>query len=55
MFNNHLIFKMIVCIFFALIFGYRELKQGRYIEFIARVIFVFAFAQAIVLFSQSQK
>lgn len=47
--------KIAIVVFVALIFGYDDLKHGKYFEFIARTIFIFAFAQAMAIFTQSQK
>lgn len=54
MINKSLVYKLVISSLVALIFGYSDLKNGRYLSFMARLVFIFIFAQAIVLFSQSR-
>lgn len=55
MINKPLAYKLAISTSVALIWGYDDLKSGRYISFIARLIFIFIFAQAIILFSRAEK
>ena len=55
MINKSLVYKLIISIIVALIWGYSDLKNGRYISFVGRLIFIFIFAQAMVFFWQTQR
>lgn len=54
MFKN-ILYKSAISIVSALIWGYKDLENERYILFTARFIFIFVFAQAFMVFSQRKR